>query len=73
MLKQNPEIGDVIRWSFPQDYGSYLAGRTYQAKVIFINDKQECAVYAEYGQDYIPIKSIEKNNEKNHRKIYWYS
>lgn len=55
-----PEIGDTIHWSFPEDHGSFLAGKSFSAEIVHITDKGDCAVYAEYGPDYIPENCIEK-------------
>ena len=52
--------GDVIQWSFPEDHGTYLAGRTFKAKVEVVLKREECyGVYAEYGQDKIPFNQCE--------------
>jgi hypothetical protein len=49
--------GDMIEWSFPIDYGNErFDGKKFQAQVAAITeDKKHYCVYAEYGQDYIPV------------------
>lgn len=45
-----------IKWSFDKGQGTILAGRTFTAKVIIIDELEKYyGVYAEYGQDYIPF------------------
>lgn len=55
------KVGDTIQWSFPvEGCGPYLAGKTFTAEVVLVMENGDCGVYAEYGQDYIPQKDIEK-------------
>ena len=57
--------GDTIEWSFDNSdkYPEYLKGKTFQAKIIVIQD-QCYGVYAEYGQDYIPFNKAKLISKK---------
>ena len=53
--------GDTIRWSFEPDHPfKPCAGKTFEAEVVFVDeDGEDYAVYADYGQDYIPFDKAE--------------
>lgn len=57
------KLGDMIRWSFGEDFPEHLRNKTFTAKVEMIDEEQrEYGVYAEYGQDLISFELAEKCN-----------
>jgi hypothetical protein len=48
------KMGDLIEWSFPKDHGSFLAGKTFRSKIVYVFE-DSYGVYAEYGFDYVPF------------------
>jgi calcineurin-like phosphoesterase family protein len=60
------EVGDVIEWTMPEDCGFDLEGKTFQAKVEYVNHKEkEYGVWTEYGQDLIPFSECKKVNSRD--------
>ena len=59
LIKYKSELakeGDIIKWSFDKEHGTFLAGKTFTAKVAMVSFTDNVyGVYAEYGQDLIPF------------------
>lgn len=51
------KVNQVIKWTFRNDVASFLANKTFKARIAMVNKKEKCyGIYADYGQDLIPFK-----------------
>lgn len=57
------KVGDMIKWSFGEDFPEHLRNKTFSAKVEFVDEEnREYGVYAEYGQDLISFENATKGS-----------